>query len=300
MQSAGQRHPQQRVAAQSIARGQETDQSQRHRLIGAADRLIECRLVRRIDHVDSFSQIFRRLGDQRAERAPGVGIACQYLQSPVAIHLRPQRFQRRQQSFRIERGILAQQQAEPGTMPKDVQHLLRYIGFHLGHAPTDGRAIGEFLGLADHDGEAMLQHVPAARADGELHDVFAVAQAARRAVEREPAAQRVHPVGEGRADILSCEAIMRIAKPLIVEQHLDAGNARARERPSFDGQPSGDRLDHRAGNHRGRIDLQAEFRRGWGRWRALDQDRADFVPRVVEAIAQHHADAVFAVRHMAK
>ena len=116
-------------------------------------------------------------------------------------------------------------------MPQAVQHILRHIGFHLRHAPADGRAVLEFLGLADDDGEAMLQDFAAARTNVELHDVIAVAQAARRTVERVAAAQRVHPVGEGRTDILPRQAIMRIAKPLIVEQHLDAGDARAGTAP---------------------------------------------------------------------
>ena len=45
VQPAGQRELQQRVAAQSITRAQQTDQPQRHRLVSAADRLIECRVV---------------------------------------------------------------------------------------------------------------------------------------------------------------------------------------------------------------------------------------------------------------
>ena len=72
------------------------------------------------------------------------------------------------------------------------------------------------------------------------------------------------------------------------------------QRPSFDGQPSGDRLDRHAGSHGGRVDLQPELRRA-RRWRsAFDQDGANFVPHIVEPVAQHHADAMFAGRHVAE
>ena len=59
---------------------------------------------------------------------------------------------------------------------------------------------------------------------------------------------------------------------------------------------------HRAGNHSGPVDLHAELRgrSWWGRRSTLDQDGADLVPHIVEPVAQHHADPMFAGRHIAE
>src|SRR5579863_8626566 len=94
---------------------------------------------------------------------------------------------------------------------------------------------------------------------------------------------------------------MRIAKPLIVQQHFDAGDAGTRQRPAFDGQPSGDRLNSRAGSDNRTIDLQAEVLRGWWwrlRFSSFDQDGAGLLPRVVEPIAYDDENLVLTRRHI--
>ena len=91
-----------------------------------------------------------------------------------------------------------------------------------------------------------------------------------------------NPVRERGADILPCQTVMGVAKALVVQHHVDAHYARASEDPSLNGQPPGDRFNHRTGNDLGIVDLEAKLwqrrRRLWG-WRLglWDQDGTDFL-----------------------
>lgn len=104
----------------------------------------------------------------------------------------------------------------------------------------------------------MLKHFAAARAYVELHDMIAIAQTARRAMERKAAAKQIWPIGEGSAHVLARQSVMRITEPLIVQQHLHAGNAGTRQCPALDGQPSGYRFDRNARMDRRAVDLQTK------------------------------------------
>ena len=186
-------------------------------------------------------------------------------------------------------------------MTQAVQHVVQHLGFHLRDAPTNGNAVLEFLGFPDLDDEAMLENLAASRAHVELHDMIAVAQTARRAMERVAAAQRIGPIGKRRTHILARQAIMRLTETLIVEQHIDADDARAGQCPSLDGETPGDRFGHRAGDHGGVVDLQAKLRlQRWRRLGALDQHGAHLLADVVEAVAQYHAQFMLARRHVAQ
>ena len=94
--------------------------------------------------------------------------------------------------------------------------------------------------------------------------------------------------GKRGADILPGQAIMRLAKPLIVKHHIDAGNARARERPAFDGQPPGDRLGHGAGDQRRAVNLAAKLRRHRWRFDNANADGSDLLAGIVKAVARDH------------
>ncbi len=178
-------------------------------------------------------------------------------------------------------------------MVQVAQQLLRNVDLHLAHAPTDRQTFFGVLGLANLDGEAMLQHLAAAGAHVEPHHVLAVPQAARWAVKRVTTAQRILPVGESDADILPRQTIMRVTQPLIVKQHLDAGDTGAGQRPAFDRQSPRHRLDGSAGHDHRCVDFQPELcrrhRRRW-RWRTFDDKAADLFLHVIKAVPQHHAN----------
>ena len=80
-------------------------------------------------------------------------------------------------------------------------------------------------------------------------------------MEGKSAAQGVWPIGEGSTHVLARQSAMRITEPLIVQQHLDAGNAGTRECPAFDGQPSGNRVNRNTRIDRRIVDFQAKLLR---------------------------------------
>lgn len=203
------------------------------------------------------------------------------------------------QLIRIRLRRQRQYQAETGPMPQAGEYILGDIAFHLRHAPADGHALVEFLRLTDGDVEAVLQQLAGAPSHIELDHVFAVAQGARRAVERETATQRIHPIGERDPDVLARQAVMCIAEPLIIQQDLDAADPGAGQCPTFDGQASGDRFDGDTRYDGGGVDLQAELRGGrrlgWRRkFVTIDQDGAHLLLLIVEAIAHDDTDLMFA------
>ena len=242
--------------------------------------------------------------DQPANGVADGGVPGQHIEPPIAVGLGSQRRQGGKELIRIRLRRQRQYQSETGPMAQAGQYILGDIAFHLRHAPADGHALVEFLRLPDGDVEAVLHQLARTATHIELDHMFAVPQGARRAVECETAAQRIHPIGERDPDILARQAIMCVAKRLVIQHDLDPADPGTGQGPSFDGQASSDRFDGDARHDCGGVDLQAELRgrRRLGRRRrrfvALNQDVADLVLLIVEPVAHDDTDLVFAGGHI--
>ena len=223
---------------------------------------------------------------------------------PTSVTLQPHRLQRGVQQRRIHRAVLAQQQPEyrPRASAGEIgQQRIDRIRFRARHAAADSTEPVEIVAFFYDDAKGLAHRGAVFRPSRDADLVRAVAQAARWAMEGEAAANRIVPVGEGRAHVLPGKTVMTFAQALAVHEDVQAGDAGPGQHPAFDRQTADHRRNSDAAIDRRAVELKAKLirlhgfryrvqrRRTDGRQDRGDGDRIGFLLALTAAYDQTDA-----------